>query len=137
MALAGEHVFDGLDHHLPGDPRDRPRERDSLGAGLYAILGIAAFVDAAIAHKRMQAFFFEDRTGGMVIEQCDLRYRGCSNKSCVFIELWANFHADSAGYTVGEWISLFLLLWGDAGAGTEVIGSVHWYPGFDLLEVLE
>src|SRR5512146_1165272 len=73
IRLPMEEVADGLLHHLPGDFRDRAGERDVLRAGLHAILRVAAFLDAAIAHQRLQTFLLEHAARRMRIEQANLR----------------------------------------------------------------
>src|ERR1039458_1498264 len=65
--LGPEEVLHGLPHHLPADIGDGLGERDLLGADFDAVLRVAAFLDAAIAHERLQPVNFQCLAGGMGI----------------------------------------------------------------------
>ncbi len=108
-----------------------------LGAGLDAVLGEAAFLDAAVSGEGAEAFFFEDGSAGVHVEELGLGDGGCADEAGGVVELGADLHADGAGDAVGERVALFLYLGGLAGAGAEVVGAVDGDPGFDLLEVFE
>ena len=51
---------------------DRGRERDVFGANLDAVLGVATFLDAAVAHEGGEAFALEGFAGGMRVEEAHL-----------------------------------------------------------------
>jgi len=97
----------------------------------------AAFLDATIAGEGAEAVFLKDFAGGVVVEELDLGDGGRANEARVVVELRADFHAAAAGDAIRERVAGFLLLGEDAGAGTEIIGAVDGYPGFDGLEVFE
>ena len=75
-------------------------KRELLGAGLDAILGVAALLDAAIAGKGTEALLLEDSTRGVHVEELDLRDGGGAHEAGGVVELRADFHADGAGYAV-------------------------------------
>src|SRR6266481_4188126 len=70
--LAAEEVLGFLDEDVASHIGDGIGERDALGADLDAVLGVAALLDAAISGKRSQAFFREDLTGWVVVEELHL-----------------------------------------------------------------
>jgi hypothetical protein len=66
--LSAEEVFDFLEQDVAADVGDGIRERNALGADFYAVLGEAAFLNAAVAGEGAQALFLADFAGWMVIE---------------------------------------------------------------------
>ncbi len=64
-----EKVTHGLFHHLAANLGNRAGERNLLGTGFDAVLRIAAFLDAAIAHERREAFAFEAAPVGWVLNR--------------------------------------------------------------------
>ena len=135
--LHGEEVFDLLDDDVAADVGDGFDEGELLGAGGDAVLGHAAFLDAAIAGEGAEALFFEDLAGGVHVEELDLGDGGCADEGRAVVELGADLHADGAGDAVREGVALLLNLRELAGRGAEVVGAVDGDPGFDSLEILE
>src|ERR1035438_5019834 len=82
-ALSAEEVLDNLDGYVAADVGDGVGEWNLLGADFDAVLGEAAFLDAAIAGERAQALFLEDFARGVIVEELDLRNRGCADEVCV------------------------------------------------------
>src|SRR5271165_5245173 len=64
-----EEVADGLFHDIAADLGNRLSQGNVLGADLDAVLGVATFLDASVAHQRGQAFSFQSCTGGVGIEK--------------------------------------------------------------------
>ena len=108
--LAAEEVFDLLDDYVSAYVGDGVGERDLLGAGFYAVLGVAAFLDSAVAGESTKALFLEDFAGRVVVEELDLGDGGGADKSGGFVELGADLHAAGAGDAVGERVVRLLLL---------------------------
>ena len=126
-----------LDEDVAAHVGDGFGEGELLGAGLDAVLGEAALLDAAVAGEGAEAFFFEDGAAGVHVEELGLGDGGGADEAGGVVELGADLHADGAGDAVGERVALFLNLRELAGAGAEVVGAVDGDPGFDLLEVFE
>lgn len=97
--LSGKDVFDRLAHDLAANFGDGVGQRDVFGADFNAILGVAALLDAAIAHQRVQALFLQSFAGGMSVEEPHLRNGRRADEVGLVIELRAHFHAAAAGDT--------------------------------------
>src|SRR5436190_2012245 len=135
--LTREEVFDLLYEDVAAHVADGFGEGELFGAGLDAVLREAALLDAAVAGEGAEAFFFEDGTRGVHVEELGLGDGGGADEACGVVELGADLHADGAGDAVGEGVALLLDLRSLAGAGAEVVGAVDGDPGFDLLEIFE
>src|SRR5580704_2892442 len=131
--LAAEDIFDRLPHHLSTNIGDRLGERNIFGTNFYAVLSVTAFLDAAIAHQRLQAVHFLSLAGGMSVEQPHLRDGGCAHESGLVVELRTGFHAAAAGDAARQRIRFFLLLCRLPWAGAKVVGAIDRNPGFHLL----
>src|SRR5579862_5279189 len=90
---AAEEVFDFLNGHVAADVGDGVGERNLLGADLDTVLCEAALLYAAVASEGAKAFLFEDRSGWVIVKELDLCDGSCADEACLFIELWAYFHA--------------------------------------------
>src|SRR6267154_6586452 len=134
---APEKVTQGLVHDRAAYLRNGRCERDILGADLDAVLSVAAFLDAAIAHQGRQALALQFLARGMHVEQPCLRDGRGAHEARILVELRASFHAAATRNTAGNGISLFLLLRRNARAGTEIVRAIDWNPGLDGFEVLE
>ena len=95
--LSAEEVFDFLDDYVPAYVGDGVGERDLFGTGFNAVLGVAAFLNSAVAGEGAETFFLEDFTGGVVVEELDLGDGGGADEACFFVELRTDFHAAGAG----------------------------------------
>src|SRR5438445_8601856 len=135
--LSCEEVFDLLDEDVAAHVADGFGEGKSFGAGLDAVLGEAALLDAAVAGQGAETLVFEDGAAWVHIGELGLGDGGGADEAGGVVELGADLHADGAGDAVGEGVALLLNLRGLAWAGTQVVGAVDGDPGFDLLEVLE
>ena len=124
-------------HDLAADLSNRSGQGDFFGTDFYAVLSVAAFLDTAVSHERGEALALQCGSGGMSVEQTDLRDGGGANESGVFVELRTGFHATAAGDAVREWIRLLLGLHGDARTGAEVVGAIDGHPGFHFFEVFK
>jgi hypothetical protein len=60
LILGGQEVFDLLDDYVSGYVADGFGQGELLGAGLDAVLGEAALLDAAVAGEGAEALLFED-----------------------------------------------------------------------------
>src|SRR4051812_46727873 len=67
-ALSSKEICKCLLHHFAINVRDRSGERNVLGTDLNAVLRVSAFMDAAIAHQRLQALVFDHFSRGMHVE---------------------------------------------------------------------
>jgi hypothetical protein len=137
VVLSGEEVFDLLDEDVAAHVGDGFGQGKLLGAGLDAVLGEAALLDAAVSGEGSESFFFEDGSAGVHVEELGLSDGGRAYEAGGVVELGTDLHADRAADAIGERVALFLNLRGLAGARAEVVGSVDGDPGFDLLEVFE
>src|SRR5579864_9535296 len=135
VTLRAEQVFDRLHHHITAHARDGTREGNALGARLHAVLRVAALVNAAITHQRMQPVFLKRRTRGMVIEKCHLRNGGRTDEVGLFGELRADFHANSAGDAIRQRIGFFLFFLRHPWAGAKIIGAVNGNPRLYALQI--
>ena len=77
--------------------RDGFGERELLGAGLYAVLGKAALLDAAVSGECTKALCLEDSAAGVHIEEPGLGDGGGAYEAGGVVELGADLHADGAG----------------------------------------
>src|ERR1035438_9771116 len=98
--LTAQKVLGLLDEHIAANVGNGVGEGNALGAGLDAVLGEAALLNAAVAGQCAEAVFFEDLACGVVVEELDLGNGGCTHKVRILIELRANFHAAAAGNAV-------------------------------------
>src|ERR1700761_5756022 len=96
-ALSAEQVADRLLHHFLADVGDGGRERNVLGTNLDAVLRVAAFLNAAIAHEGSETFALECLTGGVRVEEAHLADGGGADEAGVLVELRAGFHTAAAG----------------------------------------
>jgi len=85
-----------LDQHIAAHVGDRVGEGNALRADFDAVLGEAAFLNAAVAGERTQTILFQDLAGGMAIEELDLGNGRCADEVRVLIELRADFHTAAA-----------------------------------------
>src|SRR3984885_9215835 len=99
--LAGEEVFDLLDEDVAAHVADGFGEGELFGAGLDAVLGEAALLDAAVAGEGAEAFFFEDLAAWVHVEELGLGDGGGADEAGGVVELGADLHADGAGDAVG------------------------------------
>src|SRR5215469_17545268 len=97
LELASEEILDCLLHHFATSVGNGCGKRYIFGTDLHAVLRKTAFLDAAIAHERPQAFVLESLTRGMLIEQADLGDGGGAYKSGLLVELRTGFHAAATG----------------------------------------
>ena len=112
-------------------------QRDILGANLDAVLRVAAFLNAAVAHQRRETLALQLFACGMRVEQPHLRDGGRAHEAGLFVELRAGLHAAAAGDAAGKRISRFLLFRRHARAGAEVVGAIDRNPGLDDFQILE
>jgi hypothetical protein len=115
-ALATEEVFGFLDDYVAAYVGDGVGQGDLLGAGLDAVLGEAALLDAAVAGEGAETIFLENLAGGVVVEELDLGDGGRTDEVGILVELGADFHAAAATDAVGERVVGLLLLGEDARA---------------------
>ena len=127
-ALAGEEVFDLLDEDVAAHVGDGFGEGELFGAGLDAVLGEAALLDAAVAGEGAEAFFFEDCAAGVDVEELGLGDGGGADEAGGVVELGADLHADGAGDAVGERVALFLNLGKPAWARRRGRRCRRWGP---------
>src|SRR5689334_25174019 len=106
--LSSEQVADGLLHHFAADFGDGAGERNVFRAGFHAILRVATFLDATIAHQRGQALALQSSAGGVGVKQPDLRNGRSANEAGALIELRTYFHAAATRDATGERISELL-----------------------------
>src|SRR5881398_1600541 len=106
--LALKKIGDRLFHHLPAHIGNGASERDMFWTSLDAVLRVATFMNAAIAHQRLQTFVLLHMAGGMGVEQLHLGDGRSAHEAGVLIELRTNFHAAAARDAPGDRIRLFL-----------------------------
>lgn len=99
-----------LDKDVAAHVADGFGEGELFGAGLDAVLREAALLDAAVSGEGAEAFFFEDGTAGVHVEELGLRDGGGADEAGGVVELGADLHADGAGDAIGEGVALFLYL---------------------------
>ena len=119
--LAGEEVFYLLDEDVSAHVADSFGEGELFGAGLDAVLGEAALLDAAVSGEGAETFFFEDGTGGVQVEELGLGDGSGADEAGGDVELGADLHAAAATDAVGERVTLFLNLGSLLGAGPEIV----------------
>src|ERR1700681_645209 len=68
-----QQVAERLFHDLATDFGNRRRQRNIFRTNLDAVLRVATFLDAAVAHERRQTLALQGLPGGMRIEQAHLR----------------------------------------------------------------
>src|ERR1700674_201865 len=71
-----QQVAERLSHDLATDFGNRRRQRNIFRTNLAAVLRVATFLDAAVAHERRQALALQGLPGGMRVEQAHLRDGG-------------------------------------------------------------
>jgi len=91
QASLAEQVAERLPHDLAADFGNRRGQRDVLRTNLDAVLRVAAFLDAAVAHERRQTLALQGLAGRMRVEEAHLRDRGRAYESGVLIELRTGF----------------------------------------------
>ena len=101
FGLSGEEVFDLLDEDVSAHVGDGFCEGELLGAGLDAVLGEAALLDAAVAGEGAEALFLEDGAGGVHVEELGLGDGGGADEAGDVVELGADLHADGARDAIG------------------------------------
>src|SRR5579872_845875 len=94
--LAPQKVTQGLFHDLPTHFGNGLGEWNVFGANFDAVLGVTAFLDAAIAHESCQSFALQRFAGGMRVEQTHLGDRRRPNEIRSVVELRTGFHATAA-----------------------------------------
>ncbi len=110
--LFAQEIRKRLLHDLPTHFSYRRGQRYFLRANLDAVLGVPAFLNAAVPHERRQTLVFQRRAGGMRIKQTHLRDSRCADETCVFVELRTGLHATAARDAVRQRIRVFLVLLG-------------------------
>src|SRR5467141_2609057 len=108
--VALEEVPQRLERGLARHLRDAGGERDALRAGLHAVRGLAAIVDAARKHERMQALGGVHLPGGMVVVEPRLRDGRRPDERRRLAHLRADFQAAPAGHAGGEDVVDLLVL---------------------------
>lgn len=143
----------------PAGFRDRFRERDVLGADGDAVLGVAALLDAADGHERVEPFagvvlarrvrVEEDRLADRVRAEETLVVSGGlagGKLLCGFFglgfdfdlgELRARIDAAATTHAFAQRISDRLLGGGLPRAGSGVVVAIDRDPGFDPLQVVK
>src|SRR5271157_838519 len=99
VASLTEKVADRLFHHVTADLGNRLRQWNIFGTDLDAVLSVAAFLDASIAHQGDQTLPFQRCARRMRIEEANLRNCGRADEAGVLVELRAGFHTTTAGDT--------------------------------------
>src|SRR5260370_1584886 len=135
--ITTEEILDGRLHRLAAGVGDGLGKRNVLGTDFHAVLGEAAFLDAAIAHERLQPFVLERLSGGMLVEQTDLSDRRRAHEAGVFVELRARFHATAARDAARNRIYLFLFLGRHTRPRPQIVSAVDRNPGLHALEILK
>src|SRR5256885_2181719 len=107
--LALKEIGDRLFHHLPTHIGDGASERDVFWTSLDAVLRVTTFVNAAVAHQRLQALVLLHVAGGVGIEQLHLSDGRRAHESGLLIELGTNFHTAATRDAAGDRIRLLLL----------------------------
>jgi len=110
MRSSREEVLGLLHEDVAADVGDGLSERELLRAGLYAVLGEAALLNAAVAGQGAQTLFLEDLAGRVIVEELDLGDGSGADKVRIFIELRTDFHAAAATDAIGERVVGLLLL---------------------------
>src|SRR5581483_7459485 len=133
---------------------DGSGQRNFLGANGDAVLGIAAFLDAALGHEGIKALAGVVFAGRIEIEEDHLADGVRPDEAAVvrfvfaplegffgfaihpfeldFEILRAGVEAAAAAHALAEWIHGLLGFLRDAGAGALIVVAVGRNPGFDL-----
>src|SRR5260370_39340859 len=87
-----QQVAERLLHDLTTDFGNRRGQWNVLRTNLDAVLGVAAFLDAAIAHQRRQTLALQRPAGRMRVEQAHLRDSRGGDGSPVLLSILAGVH---------------------------------------------
>src|SRR6266436_2762464 len=117
--------------------RDGFGEGNSLRAGLHAILGIGAILNAAGLHQGSEPFLRVHRADRMHVEEPDLADDGCANEFTVLVYLRADFQATSTGNAIRKRIAGLLDFRRYARAFAQVVGSIDRNPRLHALQAFE
>src|ERR1700694_1291346 len=121
MASLFEQVADDLLHNFAPDLGNGAGKRNVLGADLDAVLRIATFLNATVAHQGGQTLPLKGGSRGMRIEQANLGNRGRADEAGILVELRTSLHAGAARNAARERIGNFLILHSYARARAEGI----------------
>src|SRR5882724_7740437 len=87
-----EQITQSLFHHFAADLGNGAGQRNVLWANLHTILGIAAFMDTAVAHQSRQSLALQRLPGGMRIEKPYLGNGSGAYETGTVVELGASLH---------------------------------------------
>jgi hypothetical protein len=125
-----EQVSDCLLHHFAINNGNGCRQWNVLRADLHTVPGVTALVNSTIAHHCFEPFLSQVGSGRVEIEQPYLIDDRCSNESCGFGKLRADFHAQATGHATRQGISLLLHRRIDARSRPEVVGPIYRAQAF-------
>ncbi|EJY55995.1 signal recognition particle protein [Alicyclobacillus hesperidum URH17-3-68] len=117
--------------------RDRRRQWNALRAHLDTVLGIAAFVNTALAHQGFQPVFFVHRTGWVHVEKTGLRDGKRSDKRVFVIHIRTRLNACAARKTARQFVRNLLIPLRHARSRAEIIRPIDRNPSLDLLQRVE
>ena len=116
---------------------DRVDQRDLLRAHLDAVLRLAAALDAAFAHDRVEPLVRVHLAARVQVEEAHLVERGGADEVARRVDLRARLEAAAARHAARERVRRLLVLLRLARPGAELVGAVELDPRLDPLQVLE
>src|SRR5579872_1844175 len=122
---------------VPVDRGDRVDQRYLLRIHLDAVLGLAAPLDAALAHHRVEPLARVELAGRMQVEEPHLADGGGADEIAQRSDLRARLEAASARHAARQRIGVLLVLLRLPRPRAELVRAVEVDPGLDALEVVE